>query len=172
MFWGRVQDCWLPTPLACFPFTSPTVRHRVPSGFNWALLTAWQTCSRSYARDHSRYIRYAFMYIGEASIPDTVVFFSLCTKSIEPGLCHPLDVDNLGVVPILKQSCRSPATKALHTICGNNISIVSSSWWWAYNCPKHVEQITSAIKPSVASTWFSSLRLQVDEVASTVCPLF
>jgi len=37
MFWGRVQDYWLPTPLACFPFTSPTVRHRVPSGFNWAL---------------------------------------------------------------------------------------------------------------------------------------
>ena len=37
MFWGRVQDYWLPTPLACFPFTSPTVCHRVPSGFNWAL---------------------------------------------------------------------------------------------------------------------------------------
>jgi len=37
MFWGRVQDYWLPTPLACSPFTSPTVRHRVPSGFNWAL---------------------------------------------------------------------------------------------------------------------------------------
>ena len=37
MFWGRVQDHWLHTPLACFPFTSPTVRHREPSGFNWAL---------------------------------------------------------------------------------------------------------------------------------------
>ena len=37
MFWGRVQGYWLPTPLACFPITSPTVRHRVPSGFNWAL---------------------------------------------------------------------------------------------------------------------------------------
>ena len=34
MFGGRVQGYWLPTPLACFPFTSPTVRHRVPSGFN------------------------------------------------------------------------------------------------------------------------------------------
>jgi len=34
VFRGRVQDYWLPTPLACFPFTSPTVRHRVPSGFN------------------------------------------------------------------------------------------------------------------------------------------
>ena len=37
MFRGRVQDYWLPTPLACFHFTSPTVRHCVPSGFNWAL---------------------------------------------------------------------------------------------------------------------------------------
>ena len=31
-FRGRVH--WLPTPLACFPFTSPTVCHCVPSGFN------------------------------------------------------------------------------------------------------------------------------------------
>ena len=38
VFWGTVQDHWLPTPLAFYPFTSPTVRHRVPSGFNWALL--------------------------------------------------------------------------------------------------------------------------------------
>ena len=51
-----------------------------------------------------------------------------------------------------------PATKALHTICGNNTSIVSSSWWWAYKCTKHVEQITSAINHSVASSWFSFLR--------------
>ena len=30
MFWGRVQDYWLPTPLECFPYNSPTVRRRVP----------------------------------------------------------------------------------------------------------------------------------------------
>jgi len=57
---------------------------------------------------------------------------------------------------------RPPATKALHTICGSNTSIVSSSWWLAYKCPKHVEQIISAIKHSVASSWFSSLRLYYD----------
>ena len=28
---------WLPTPFASFPFTSPPVRHRVPSHFNWTL---------------------------------------------------------------------------------------------------------------------------------------
>jgi hypothetical protein len=54
---------------------------------------------------------------------------------------------------------RPPATKALHTICGNNTSIVSSSWWWAYECPKHVEQIIIAIKHSVTSIWFSFVRL-------------
>jgi len=37
-------------------------------------------------------------------------------------------------------------------------SIISSSWWWACKCPKHVEQIISAIKHSVASVWLSSLR--------------
>ena len=29
-----------PTPFASFPFTSPPVRHRVPSHFNWSLPTA------------------------------------------------------------------------------------------------------------------------------------
>ena len=62
---------------------------------------------------------------------------------------------------------RRPATKVLHTTCGNNTSIVSSSWWRAYKCPKHVDQITSAINHSVASTWFSSLRLHNDARTNT-----
>jgi hypothetical protein len=33
-----VWEYWLPTPFASFPFTSPLVRHRVPSHFNWTLL--------------------------------------------------------------------------------------------------------------------------------------
>ena len=33
---------WLPTPFASFPFTSPPVRHCVPSCFNWTLqLHTW-----------------------------------------------------------------------------------------------------------------------------------
>jgi len=32
-----VSEYWLPTPFAIFPFTSPPVRHRVPSGFKRAL---------------------------------------------------------------------------------------------------------------------------------------
>jgi hypothetical protein len=51
------------------------------------------------------------------------------------------------------RNSRPPATKALHTICGNNTSIVSNSWWWAYNCSKHVEQIISPIKHSVTSSY-------------------
>ena len=51
---------------------------------------------------------------------------------------------------------------ALYAICGNKTSIVSSSQWWAYKCSKHVEQILSAIKHSVASSWFSSLCLYYD----------
>ena len=36
-FRGKVELYWLPTPFACFPFTSPPVRHRVPSGSERAL---------------------------------------------------------------------------------------------------------------------------------------
>ena len=36
-FWGKVELHWLPTPFACFPFTSPPVRHRVPPGSERAL---------------------------------------------------------------------------------------------------------------------------------------
>jgi hypothetical protein len=35
-----LQSCdayWLPTPFSCFLFTSPPVRHRVPSHFKWIL---------------------------------------------------------------------------------------------------------------------------------------
>ena len=38
MFRGTAQEYWLPTPFACFPFTSLLVRYRVPSRFNWTLL--------------------------------------------------------------------------------------------------------------------------------------
>jgi hypothetical protein len=36
-----LQSCdayWLPTPISCFPFTSPPVRHRVPSHINRTLI--------------------------------------------------------------------------------------------------------------------------------------
>ena len=35
-----VWECWLPTPFASFSFTSPPVRHRVPSGFKRTLQIA------------------------------------------------------------------------------------------------------------------------------------
>ena len=38
MFQDSVKHRWLPTPVASFPFTSPPVRRRVPSRFNWTIL--------------------------------------------------------------------------------------------------------------------------------------
>ena len=38
-FRGKVELYWLRTPFACFPFTSPPVRHRVPPGSERALTT-------------------------------------------------------------------------------------------------------------------------------------
>ena len=36
-FGPTMQGCWLPTPFASFPFTSPPVRRRVPSGSERAI---------------------------------------------------------------------------------------------------------------------------------------
>ena len=36
-FRGKVDEYWLPTPFACFPFTSPPVRHCVPPGSERAI---------------------------------------------------------------------------------------------------------------------------------------
>jgi hypothetical protein len=42
----EVEEHCLPTPFACFPFTSPPVRHRVPLGFEWTLNSLHlQACS-------------------------------------------------------------------------------------------------------------------------------
>jgi hypothetical protein len=38
--------------------------------------------------------------------------------------------------------------------------IVSGSWWWAYECPKYVEQFIRAIKHQVTSSWFFLLHIQ------------
>jgi len=49
-FRGSVKRCegdWLPTPFASYPFTSPPVRHRVPSGFNLTLLNFLFDCDNS-----------------------------------------------------------------------------------------------------------------------------
>jgi len=37
MFQRWYAGYWLPTPFGIFPFTSPPVRHRVPSRFNWTI---------------------------------------------------------------------------------------------------------------------------------------
>jgi len=87
-------------------------------------------------------------------------------QTMHPGwgrLCNSHKLPHPGCITCCPApNSQPPATKALHTICSNNTSIVSSSWLWAYKCPKHVEQTISTIKHSVASSWFSSLRLYYD----------
>ena len=52
--------------------------------------------------------------------------------------------------------CTWPPTtssQVRHTIGGKYTHIVYSSWWWAKKCPKHVENIISAMH-TVTSSWF------------------
>jgi hypothetical protein len=43
----QCEEYWLPTPFASFPFTSPPVRHHVPSRLNWTLFRC-----RIYSREN------------------------------------------------------------------------------------------------------------------------
>ena len=41
MFQRWCEGYWLPSPFGSFPFTSPPVRHRVSSHFNWTVRGRW-----------------------------------------------------------------------------------------------------------------------------------
>ena len=50
MFRGSVKGTGYPLHSPVFPFTSPPVRHRVPSHFNWTLLIVTGTQPAPYPR--------------------------------------------------------------------------------------------------------------------------
>jgi len=75
------------------------------------------------------------------------------------GICSSSFLHSGRIARCPAPNSRPPATKALYTICGNKTSIFPSFWWWACKCPKHIEQIISAINNGVAPSWFSSVRL-------------
>jgi hypothetical protein len=52
-----VWEYWLPTPFASFPFTSPPVRHRVPSGFRRTLQYVDITWPQEHYCNPSRTVR-------------------------------------------------------------------------------------------------------------------
>ena len=55
---SQTEDCWLPSPFASFPFTSPPVRHRVPSD---SVSTLLQVSFN--ARSEENVIRHISQYI-------------------------------------------------------------------------------------------------------------
>jgi hypothetical protein len=95
-------EYWLPTPFASFPFTSPPVRHRVPSGFNWTLpLANWiSTCKcfvglppkiplnngRSFCGlepDHiERFLELSWAYIIKFTFPLAIGKLRQCSKTL------------------------------------------------------------------------------------------
>jgi len=64
------QDYWLPTPFASFPFTSPPVRHRVPSHSDTAL-TRMRPAAATERKDVSK-------LLCSYTVQRTCVFGSLC----------------------------------------------------------------------------------------------
>jgi len=73
MFGGRVEEYWLPTTFSCFPYTSPLVRHRVPSDFNWALLMqAFVGLTSYFAAAEAGHTLVCVVFTNTAVIPRTV----------------------------------------------------------------------------------------------------
>jgi len=75
------QGCWLPTPFASFPFTSPPVRHRVPSGSERAIHKTVTTASGTghiYCAATSLQRSLATFDGGSCKVPEAVVTV-LCT---------------------------------------------------------------------------------------------
>ena len=70
MFRRTVQDYWLPTPFLSFPFTSPPVRRRVPSGSECAV-------TPTNAQLHNLY----FFYYLAATCFDIVAIIRKLTKT-------------------------------------------------------------------------------------------
>jgi hypothetical protein len=89
----------LPTPIASFPFISPPVLHRVPSHFNWTLLTPngqFLVCAiivfnEGYNRCYILYtfiiyyVRQSFLYklmkiLYDVKLPNIICHYSLCSN--------------------------------------------------------------------------------------------
>ena len=81
-----VHECWLPTPITSFPFTSPPVLRRVPSDSVSTLLTFWITDVFCIMVNH--YSKTKEMWTTQSSIKSGISKcegrHSNCTKSKQP----------------------------------------------------------------------------------------
>ena len=118
-----------------------TLHEKMTSKFTWHYMRQWPASPRDITWENDQQVHVKF--------EGNKLQWDRCCSSSFPHLGH------IACCPAPDR--RPPTTKALHTKCDNNTIIVSSSWWWACKCPKHVEQIMSAVKHSVASSCFPSL---------------
>jgi len=61
-FRRKVEMYWLPTPFACFPFTSPPVHHRVPPGSERAIPRRFTTDKMSAYRQQCLHIIFCLSF--------------------------------------------------------------------------------------------------------------
>jgi len=77
------EGYWLPTPFTSFPFTSPPVRHRVPSHFNWTLLSVSPLMSPDFSQQYDCSISTSFSSKLRGNCPCILflLFSPLCCSS-------------------------------------------------------------------------------------------
>jgi len=103
------EGYWLPTPFGSFPFTSPPVRHLVPSRFNWTLVMLDTPCSEIVWRvlaTHS--IRQFPLHFPSRASPCAITF------QLESNNHRVLAVMTLNVARILPHVAVLPRVGSLH----------------------------------------------------------
>jgi hypothetical protein len=91
----QCEEYWLPTAFASFSFISPSVRHRVPSHFNWTLQRGGPMLVRVFGREEIKInlslcflieLHGAGMYVLFRSIVNTVRVGRQTSLGLIPGI--------------------------------------------------------------------------------------
>ena len=107
-------------------------------------------CSSSGAQEYYTVVAACGISCCGFQVAGLVWSWGLCVRFV--GCCSILQTVTHN--PQLHTRPATWKTTAWNTTGSNHCIILLSSWWWAYWCPKHVEQaIRSAIKTSVATSW-------------------
>jgi hypothetical protein len=116
-----VWEYWLPTPFASIPFTSPPVRHRVPSHFNWTLpsigglhVRSFIPCRRTTLEDRRRKVCAIVYKHSTLSKPfHRVMLHGLRSCSWSDGYFTGYEQEEIGVYSKTLSSCSLPSA-AIH----------------------------------------------------------
>ena len=110
MFRGSVKSTGYPLHSLVSPFTSPPVRHRVPSHFNWSLLSCKDTVSRGQLKCDGTRAETRFRLSAKRTSPFKSVGRRQFSRLLAAGVCA-------SAVVMLDTPCSEVVWRVLATHC-------------------------------------------------------